>query len=592
MNFFKVFIASILGVFAAFILIFLFFVSLAALSSGGSEEAYVRDNSYLELSIQGNLPYRSVKDPFDELFNQSSGEAVSVIGLQQVLQNAATDDRIQGIHLKLSNNGGSWVHLAEARKLLATFRDSTDKWIYANTNDIGYTEKGYYLATVADSVLSPPESFFEFDGLFMQGTFYSDFLDKIGVEPIVIRAGKFKSAVEPVLRDDYSEFNEMQLTALVNNTSTEWVRAISEKTGKSAEEINRMLNEQPSISTLYAYENGLIDALMYQDEVESLLASKIGQESPNKLKRYAVDYDDYLTVAKTSSSSKNTIAVLFAEGQILPTPSDIFGGGDNVITGKATIKEIRKLKEDEDVKAVVFFVDSPGGAATTSDIIWRELKLLNEVKPLYTYMGSVAASGGYYIAMGSRKVIAHPQTITGSIGVFGQFFNAKEMLNEKLGVYVDEVKSHDHADWLNLTRPLTKEEEASFQFYVDETYKTFLQRVADNRGQSTEFIHELAQGRVWSGADAMEIGLVDELGSLDDAIQMIAEEAGIEEYKLEYLPKPKDLATQLLERGNVQLSNVLMLSNPVETALQSWRQELERRNGQVMMRMPMELEIK
>lgn len=589
MNFFKVFIATVLGVFAAFILSFFFFFILAvSAGSGGEEKTYIRDNSYIKIAIKGNLPYRAVSNPFDELFESDVKVKPSVVSMTETLRAAANDENIKGIWLELSGNMGSWVHYQQVRDEILAFKERSGKWVYASTDDVGFTEAGYYLASAADSVFSPTESLFEFDGMAASGMFYKGTLEKIGVEPIITRSGKYKSAVEPYIRENFSKESREQLEPIVKLRASVWVQALADRSGKSIAEIDALLNAGPSLSVAFAHENGFIDDVAYEDEVRAKIHSLLGLEDNNT--RNVQDFDKYYkSFDKASAGSGNTIAVLYATGEITPiSPSPFDDGG--VITGSATIKEIKKIKKDKSIKSVILFVDSPGGAATTSDIIWRELVLLNEVKPLYVYMGSVAASGGYYLSTAGRSIMAHPQTITGSIGVFGQFFNAKEMLNDRLGITTDAVMSHQHADWLSLERPLTEAEKEGFGRYVDNTYETFLQRVATNRGMTRDQVHDVAQGRVWTGVDALEVGLVDELGSLNDLIAKVASQDSLgENYNVVSFPKPKTLTEVLLSSGGASVKQFLKLGNPLDDQMKAWFEQLKARNGQVMMRMPFDL---
>lgn len=588
MNFFKVFIATVLGVLASLVLLFLFFFVIALSSGGGEKAPYIREQSYLEIPVKGDLPYRTIKDPFAELFGDVMGSGISVHTLVEVLEQAKSDERIEGIHLKLSGNAGSWVHYQEAREKIVEFKEESGKWVYASTDDIGYTEAGFYLASAADSVFSPPESIFEFDGMSIQGMFYTGLLEKIGVEPVIVRSGKYKSAVEPYIRKDYSENNRAQLEPIVNQRATLWVNALAEKSGKSQAEIDALVNNSPGLSVGFALEQGFIDAIMYEDQMDSLIAARLGLDSTKRLSRNKSTFKEYKRGLEESDAS-SSLAVLFASGQISPVSSDPFSGGQNTITGTATLKEIEKIKKDDTIKGLVVYIDSPGGAASTSDVIWRGLKELNKEKPVFIYMGSVAASGGYYMAAAGQKIVAHPQTITGSIGVFGQFFNAEELLNDKMGITTDAVNSHQSADWLSLTRTLTETERAGFGRYVDETYETFLSRVAEARGMSRDEVHEVAQGRVWTGTDALEVGLVDSLGTLHQTLDMLAAELGLEEYKTKTFPKEKDLAELILSQSSAQAAQFLGLMNPVQRHIEELYKQVKARNGLVMMQLPVKL---
>ena len=542
MNFFKTLIAATLGTLIALLLIF--FIGIITVSTSSQEpEPYIQSNSVLKISLRGMLPSQDSQNPLDELFNQSNNDKVSLETLKENLAKAKVHDNVEGIWLEIDFMSESWANLQEAHRLISAFRDSSDKFIYASTNDLGYNEKGYYLATAADSIFAPPETFFEFDGFFSQVTFFDGMFEKLGINAEVIRHGKYKGAVEPFYRKDLSEENEYQLTQILNQTSTTFLDAVSDKTGLSTEELNQLLNGQPNLTTQFGYENQLIDSLVYSDELVTHMKNRIGLDESASIK--TVDFNRYSKVSPSSAglstpSTSNKIAVVYANGPIMPDvgSSSPFNNQPQ-ITVDFIKEQLEEIREDDDIKALVLRINSPGGSGSTSDAIWRMMQETKKDIPVIVSMGGVAASGGYYIAMAGDSIVAEPTTITGSIGVFGTKFNTKQLMNDKLGITFDEVKTHEHADWLVPTRDFTPSEEKAFQQYIDNFYQTFITKAAKGRDMDVDQMDELAQGRVWIGADAHENGLVDELGGLDKALSIAAEKAEISDYKIAKFPKPK-----------------------------------------------------
>jgi protease-4 len=542
MNFFKTLIAATLGTLIALLLIF--FVAIITVSTSSQQpEPYIQSNSVLKMSLSGTLPSQDSKNPLNELLNQSNNDKVSLETLKENLAKAQVHNNIEGVWLEIDFISESWANLQEAHRLISAFRDSSDKFIYASTNDLGYNEKGYYLATAADSVFAPPESFFEFDGFFSQVTFFDGMFEKLGVDAEVIRHGKYKGAVEPFFRKDLSDENEYQLTQILNETGGTFLDAVSAKTGHSTEKLNQLLNGQPNLTTQFGFENQLIDSLVYTDQLVAHMKNRIGLDESASIK--TVDFNRYSKVKPSSAglstpSTSDKIAVVYANGPIMPdvgssSPFD----NQPQITVDFIEEQLEEIREDDDIKALVLRINSPGGSGSTSDAIWRMLQETKKEIPVIVSMGGVAASGGYYIAMAGDSIVAEPTTITGSIGVFGTKFNTKQLMNDKLGITFDEVKTHEYADWLLPTREFTPSEEKAFQQYIDNFYQTFITKAAKGRDMEVDQMDELAQGRVWVGADAHDNGLVDELGGLEKALSLAAEKAEISEYKIATYPKPK-----------------------------------------------------
>lgn len=560
MKFFQTLIASTLGfLIAVFILFVVFFITLS--SSTQQPEPYVRDNTVLKINLQGSIPAQQVSNPFDELFATGEGTRVSLESLRENLDKAATHDNIKGVWLEINFISGGWANLEEAHRLISTFRDSTDKFVYASTNDVGYNEKGYYLATAADSVFSPEESFFEFDGFYSQVSFYTGLFEKIGIEAEIARHGKYKSAVEPFYQKELSEPSRYQLEQLLQDVSANFVGAVSQKTGKTTDEINALMNNAPSLLASKAHENGLIDSLLSPNDLEKLIKKRMGVEENGSLNtisnsRYYRVKPGTAGIERSSTSDK--IAVIYANGPI------VYGVNANspfnqqqYITASFFEEQLEEIREDDDIKATVVRINSPGGSGSTSDLIWSKLRDLSKEMPVIASMGPVAASGGYYIAMAADSIVAESTTITGSIGVFSTKFNTKQLWNEELGITFDQVKSHQYADWLNPTRGFTETEQKAYQQFTDSFYQTFISKVADSRNMTVEQVDSVAQGRVWTGEDALDQNLVDLIGGMEDALQVAADKAGISTYKLVTYPKPKELYELFMNSAQAKAQSLL-----------------------------------
>jgi len=552
MKFFKTLIAATLGTLTAFFIVFII-LFLTVISSSGEPEPYIRDNSVLKIELRGNIPARTTQNPLEELLGQSNN-TVSLETLKENFSKAKVHDHIKGVLLEIDFVSAGWANLEEAHRLIKSFRDSTDKFVYAKTTDVGYNEQGYFLATAADSIFSPPEAFFEFDGFMSQVTFYTGLFEKLGIEAEITRHGKYKSAVEPYYKKELSSESEYQLEQIIQQTSNTFIDAVHNRSGKSVEEINRLMNDQPRLTVSFGYQNGLIDSLLYDNNLESLIKDRIGLEPDDAV--HMIPNERYLkvtpqTAGLPANNSSNKIAVIHAGGIILPEMDAANPlGNQQLITAGFFEKQLEEIKDDQDIKALVIRVNSPGGSGSTSDEIWNMIRETKKEIPVIVSMGPVAASGGYYIAMAADSIVAEPTTITGSIGVFATKFNARQLFNDEIGITFDEVKSHNHADWLLPTREFTSSEKKAMQEYIDTFYDTFISKVAISRGMSKEQVDEIAQGRVWTGADAKKQNLVDVIGGIDTAVDLAAEKAGIEDYQLAVYPEKQDLYQLLM--GNAQ----------------------------------------
>lgn len=595
MKFFKTLLASILGTLIGLSLIILI-LFVIGISSSGEPEPYIKDQSVLHIELSGGIPDRTPSDPFQEIFQPEGINAVSLEGLKANLAKASSDDRISGILVTISTVSGSWSKMEEVHDLVSHFRDSTDKFIYATTNDIGYSEKGYFLATATDSIFSPPESFFEFDGFYIQTSFYDKMFNEFGIEPEITRSGKYKAAVEPYFRKDYSQENKLQLNAILDGFSQTYVEHVANATGKTTQQVNSLLNSAPSLSMTRAFEDGLVHQALYPIELDSLIKNRVGLASDDDLNK--VEYKRYAKVTKESAgisteSSSNRIAVLHASGTILPVAPDGFPGAEQaIITADKIKKELDDIRADDNVKALVVRVNSPGGAGTTSDLIWQMLRETSKEMPVIASMGSVAASGGYYIAMAADTIVASPTTITGSIGVFNTKFNTRELFSDKIGITFDVVESHEHANWLNPQHPFTDVEQQAFQRTADQFYQTFIEKVAMSRDLTIDEVDERGQGRVWLGSDALDEKLIDLLGGLDRAIAVAAESAQLDNYSVVSYPAPKDIFEILYGSGMSKAQSLISTSTPYTDFLMPVQDMFKLKSGQPMTLMPYRLEIK
>lgn len=571
MRFLSTFFASLLAIFVAFGLIFVLTIAIVA-SSSSEPEPYLEDKSVLKIDLSGALSMRADQDPFEALLNEDD-VPLSIESLRDVLEKAAVDERINGVWLETEFIAGSWVALEEAHRLLSQFKEESGKFVLASTTDLGLDEKGYYLASTADSIYAPSQAYFEFNGFVMQLSYYQELLEKIGVEPEIFRVGKYKSAVDQWLTDEISEADREQREALLAQVKGEFLSKVSLKTGLSEAELDDLMDELYTGSMVDGHAAGLIDELAFPDDIRKAVAKAAGVEEVDDLE--VVDFDRYAKVGREEAglqenASDNELAVVYASGAIMPSiPSEFPFESDNSITFEALNETLNELEDDEDVKGVILFVESPGGSASTSELIWNRLKSFSETKPIYTYMGSVAASGGYYIAAGTPKIYASPNTITGSIGIFRTMFNAEELMNDRLGITLSEVQTDPHADVLTMTRPLTAAERRAIQNATNQGYERFLEVVAKSRNMTRDEVHEVAQGRVWPGSLAQEVGLVDSLGTLDDALADLAAEAEIDDFVVEQYPAPKDPFEELLGTSSQMMAqwSIQWLPAPLQEAL-------------------------
>jgi protease-4 len=468
-------------------------------------------------------------------------EGSNATGLKEILKGiraAAEDEHIKGIMLDVSYSPNSYATLEEIRNALQEFKKSK-KFVVAYGEMM--EEHSYYLASVADKIYMHPTGDMLFNGFSYSSVYMKGLLDKLGVEAQLIRHGKFKAAGEPLIADHMSDENREQIKSFTGSIFNHFIEEIAKSRKKTTAEVLEISNKLQVQSLEDAKKLGLIDGLKYRDEFDAELRKLAGTEEGKELDYMAMG--SYAAHAREKNLTvKNKIAVIYASGDIVSGESDKENMGSETI-----VEALKKARKDSAVKAVVLRVNSPGGSALASDVIWREVILTKKVKPVVVSMGAVAASGGYYIAAPADMIIAEPNTITGSIGVFGLTINAQKLLNDKLGLRFEKVNFGDYADIGSPDRPMTAPEKEIIQRMIDRIYDDFISRVAEGRKLTKEHVDSIAQGRVWSGADAIKIGLVDELGGIEKAIAVAAKKAKLEEYRVTTLPEQKDPIDQLLK---------------------------------------------
>ena len=536
MNFLRNFLAAILGCMVAIGIIFMMFFILVSLLGNDENAVSVKNNSILEIQLQRPIAdYTGTNEvnPFSGLFEESQG-------LDEILHAilvAKDDERIKGISI---NNNFLMAGLAQAqtlRKALMEFKEK-GKFVYAYGDF--YTQKDYYLASVADSVFINPVGVMDFKGLSSEVLFFKDLQEKTGIKMEVIRHGKYKSAVEPYLENEMSTANREQIRELIQSLWNSMVTDIAKDRNISEQNLNSIADTLGGRTPQYAKQSGLLDDVLFYDEFEGKLANALSVESADIEYIKLEDYAKYAN-KKVLKSGKDKIAVIFAQGEIF------YGEGGPDIIGQGIInKALIKAREDDKVKAIVLRVNSPGGSALTSDIIWREVALTKAIKPVVVSMGNVAASGGYYIAAGADKIFAEPTTITGSIGVFGTVPNVSELAAD-IGINAEQVGTNKNAVDYSLFEPMTANFRNQVQEGIEATYETFLERVSQGRNITIAQADSLAQGRVWSGTDAKRVGLVDELGTLEDAIEAAAALVDLSSYGIKKYPKYKSGFERFME---------------------------------------------
>lgn len=551
-DFIKIMFASAVGFLIAQVILSLFAMLLffgmmgSVISTVTSEKFTLQENSVLNLRLDGTIAERTPEeDPFTSMIGSDYSSVTGLNDIVAAIRKAKNEDKIKGIYLDSRSLSASMATLAEIRQELDSFKES-GKFIvsYADT----YTQGGYYLASVADKVAINPQGMLDLHGLASTPLFFKDALDKLGIEMQIFKVGTYKSAVEPFTQNEMSEANRTQVSSYLNDAWSFLRQDIAASRSLTGMAVDSLANTMPLLqSTDYLLSSNLVDTLLYETEMKDYLRALLDIEKENKIP--AVTVDEMKSVnTKSVKKTDNTVAILYASGSI------VSGNGSMEIQDKYMVDQIEKLRKDKEVKAVVFRINSGGGSAYASEQIWKAISSLKEEKPVIVSMGDMAASGGYYIACNATKIVAQPTTLTGSIGIFGMFPNM-EGTSKKIGIYTDEVKTHEFADFGNISRPVNEREREMLQAYIEKGYDLFLTRCAEGRNMPKDSMALYAEGRVWTGNQAKEIGLVDELGGIEKAIEIAAELANLgKSYVIFEYPKMRSRIDELLKPAKEELA--------------------------------------
>lgn len=590
-DFLKFTLATVTGIILSSIVLFIIgMVTLFGIVSTSDTETVVKKNSVMMLDLNGTLVERTQESPLgilSELFSDDS----NTYGLDDILSSvkkAKENENIKGIYLQASMLGTSYASLQEIRNALLDFKES-GKFIIAYGDS--YTQGLYYLSSVADKVLLNPKGMIEWRGIASAPLFYKDLLQKLGIEMQIFKVGTYKSAVEPFTSTEMSPANREQVTAFIHSIWGQVTEGVSASRSLPVDSLNayadRMLMFYPAEESVQC---GLADTLIYRNDVRNYLKQWVDLKEDDRLP--VLGLNDMINVKKNMPKDKsgNIVAVYYASGEI--TDYSGSSASEEGIVGTKVIRDLRKLKDNDDVKAVVLRVNSPGGSAFASEQIWHAVKELKTKKPVIVSMGDYAASGGYYISCVADTIVAEPTTLTGSIGIFGMMPNAKE-LSEKIGLTYDVVKTNKFADFGNIMRPFNEDEKTLMQMMITQGYDTFVSRCAEGRNITKEAIEKVAEGRVWTGEAAKELGLVDELGGIDTALEIAVKKAGIEGYTVVSYPAKQDFLSSLLDTKPTNYVEAQILKSKLGEYYQQFGmlKNLTERS-MIQARIPFELNIK
>jgi protease-4 len=548
-QFVKYSLATVFGLFL-FVIVSLLLLAGVGAAMGSSDEVYdLKDNSVLRLDLNRPIVENASteENPFAALTDIyfAPPENLGLIQVLSALERAKVDPKIKGIYLDASFPIAGYAQLSEIREAIQKFQKS-GKFVYAYANS--YTEKGYYVSSVADKTYLNPNGLLDFNGISVQYTFYKKALDKLEIEPLVFRVGTYKSAVEPFIREDMSEENKAQTSSFLQSINTYIFDKIARSKNIPVRKLDQIADSLQAFEPSNAEKLGMVKQ-GYWDEFEALLKKASGE----KEKVIYVSVNNYLKAKNPIDEieGKDRIAVLVAEGEISGTKAS-----EGNIGSDDFVKELKKLRESKSVKAIVLRIDSPGGSSLASDIMWREIELTKKVKPIISSMSNYAASGGYYMAMGTDAIVAQPTTITGSIGIFAAWFNVDNFLKNTLGITQDHVNTHANSNFMTSAGALTDFQKSVVQNSVNKGYLSFTTKAAAGRKMTLQRLQSLAGGRVWTGAQAKQIGLVDELGGLDKAIEIAAAKAKLKPgaYKVAVYPKAKSFVDELLSTATSESS--------------------------------------
>jgi protease IV len=590
-NFLKYTLATMVGFILVMFICFIILLGVAtAIVSSTENEVTIKDKSILELKLDQTIVDRAPDDPFQNI-DIPMLASTHKLGLDQIIlaiEKAKHEEKIKGIYLRLDNLSAGYSACEEIRTALEKFKES-GKFIYAYSEV--YSQKSYYLATVADKVFINPEGMLMFTGISANSSYFKKALDKLGIEMQVIRHGKFKSAVEPFMLDKMSPENREQIQVYIGSIWSSVLNKIAVSRNISIDKLNSIADENMLFRSTQKYITyKLVDSVLYEDQVYDLLRKKTDIK-PNKDIPFVSVQDMKSVVSKleTKGLAKNKIAVIYASGEIGMGGSSSMT--DESIDGLSLSKVIRDARLDSTIKAIVLRVNSPGGSSMASELIWREVKLAAEKKPTVVSMGNLAASGGYYISCAANTILANPTTITGSIGVFGLIPNINELFENKLGIHSEVVNTNKLSDLPSTYRSMTTEEKEIMQGMVENVYSTFVTHVAEGRKMKFDQVDAIGQGRVWTGENALKLGLVDKLGDLDDAIQIAKNMAKLDSYRIVKLPKEKNTLEELINGFSSKIKSSVIEKELGSAAKYYTTIESLKNNSGIVARIPYELEM-
>ena len=581
LKFIKYVFATIIGMFLFFVICIFVLMGIGA-SASKEKVPTIEANSVLKLDVNYHVPEKSVNNPFAALDfgNMKPKKSLGLYDICEVIKKAAKDDKIKGIYIPLGINSSGLATVEVIRDQLKEFKKS-GKFIYAYGEYAN--QKSYYLATVADKIFLNPNGGMEVMGFGREIMYYKGAFEKLGIDVQDFHCGAFKSAIEPFLRDKMSDPNRQQLTSIYGDVYNQMLTNIGADRKIDTAVLSDIINNLKATLPSDAKALKMVDETFYYDQVEAAIKEKVGTAKKDDVNW--VELSKYAATVEKKTESSNKIAILVADGEIVDGE-----GKDGQIGGESFAKEVAKLRKDEKVKAIVLRINSPGGSALASDVMWRELILAKKEKPLIISMGDLAASGGYYIACMGDRIFAQPNTITGSIGVFGLIPNAKKLLNDKLGITTDRVSVTKHGALTIGTNPLDDEEKAMIQRSIERTYREFKGRVAEGRKQDTAYIESIAQGHVYTGNQGLQLHLVDEIGGLDQAIAYAAKQANLKDYKLKLYPEEKSFQEQIMESfGDAKQDFVRQEMGEEQYRIYKTLQSISSYSG-IQMHMPIEFE--
>ncbi|MCZ6693239.1 MAG: signal peptide peptidase SppA [Bacteroidetes bacterium] len=580
--FFRTVLATLVALIIFVTISLLLLFGIAGMLSS-QEQVTIKENSVLKIRLDRPIEERSIDDPLAELF-PGDNTNIGLLDLKKAIKAAKDDENIKGILIELKWVVAGYASLEEIRNDLQDFR-SSGKFVISYGDYLN--EKDYYLASVADEIYIHPEGWMELNGLASNMTFFKGTLDKLEIEPQIFKVGDYKSAAEPITRKDMSDENREQILSFLNSIYDNYLENVAESRTIEIDQLRNISDSMLVRNVKDALRLGLVDRLAYYDEVLDDIKERLELEKDDKLSLVSVGkYISYLQSQK-QKTSKNRIAVVVASGEIT-----LGEGEENNVGAEKFAKIINKARKDDKVKAMVIRINSPGGYFIASDIIWREIKLASEKMPVIASMSDVAASGGYYLAMACDTIVAQPTTITGSIGVIRMWFNFKDFMSNKLGVTFDVAKTGKFSNIYSLSHPLTEYEKEIFQKDTEDAYETFTEKAAQGRGMTIEDLKKVASGRVWSGKEAFENGLVDELGGIDRSVEIAAEAAGIgDDYKINYYPRQKTLVEQIMSElsGGMESTFLKLKYGELAPYIEKLK-DLEKTKG-VLTRLPFDIEI-